>query len=608
MFQELTSQQLLMFGIAFIVVFVLIMVVTIVFILRRKQLDTGLKGKQVKGKRQAVESTQRTKKAGTKRGKQPAAKSKKRGKRRRLPEDEIEESSPGPSPRRRSLTGSTTKTKPPEPKKEEPAKPAAKTTPPPAPKKEEPPARPPQEVHPSSQGSDAIPGIPGDDSGVIQWDFEALKGKQESTSDVDEEAAKATSILRVEDIQRAQQESAAAEEEDSDDELDFGVDSLKEETEVPDTPPSMKSGTKPSSEVPDESMEIDLDELGTLTGDAEAEEAPVEAAPSDESEDDISGALDEIAESIEEETPEEDESPAETPSEEDLELKLADTDDDINLEDLASMASDEAPEDEEHMLELGDDDDDEIGNLVNMLQETDGAAGAEENAADALQEIAEDSEEDEEDEVLVRFDEEDHMEDADEDVDDDEIPGIAGLLDDDDDEDDSLGLEDDSGIADVIGEQEDTSEKEGASGIFGDDWIGDVFEQPDSIFSGMEDDDQPKPKGTRKMKSRGKKPAAKGKKKPSRAAGRGGSEDRTVKKAKRMARTIAGDIKMYHGAKLEEGIENGDITAVLGGEIEKGKAFFLEEMPPELENPLDYFYDGLVEVLANGDQSLISRD
>jgi hypothetical protein len=78
----------------------------------------------------------------------------------------------------------------------------------------------------------------------------------------------------------------------------------------------------------------------------------------------------------------------------------------------------------------------------------------------------------------------------------------------------------------------------------------------------------------------------------------GGEGDR--EEARRFARLLASEIKLYNEREVSEGRERGDLYARLRDDIERGRRLYEERVPAEVRSGADYYYEELVQVLAGG--------
>jgi hypothetical protein len=75
--------------------------------------------------------------------------------------------------------------------------------------------------------------------------------------------------------------------------------------------------------------------------------------------------------------------------------------------------------------------------------------------------------------------------------------------------------------------------------------------------------------------------------------------------ARRYARLLVSEIKLYHEPAVIEGRRDRDLATRLGGEITHARAMYDQRVPPHVRERADYFHDELVRTLANGDGSLL---
>jgi hypothetical protein len=80
-----------------------------------------------------------------------------------------------------------------------------------------------------------------------------------------------------------------------------------------------------------------------------------------------------------------------------------------------------------------------------------------------------------------------------------------------------------------------------------------------------------------------------------------GNVDLSENDAKRFARLLITEIKLYQSTKIESGLRNNNLYEVLRDEIERARKMFQKRiMSREFEK---YFDEALVEILADGDPS-----
>ncbi len=80
------------------------------------------------------------------------------------------------------------------------------------------------------------------------------------------------------------------------------------------------------------------------------------------------------------------------------------------------------------------------------------------------------------------------------------------------------------------------------------------------------------------------------------------SEDSEMhEKAKRLARLLVSEIKLYNEELVEEGQRNRNIYESLKEEIDRSRQAFEDRVDERIRNTNDYFYQELVRILASGD-------
>jgi hypothetical protein len=71
--------------------------------------------------------------------------------------------------------------------------------------------------------------------------------------------------------------------------------------------------------------------------------------------------------------------------------------------------------------------------------------------------------------------------------------------------------------------------------------------------------------------------------------------------ARRFARLLVSEIKLYNEAKVEQGRKNKDLYERLKEDIDRSRQMYDERIPDEVRKQSNYFYDELVRILADGD-------
>jgi hypothetical protein len=75
--------------------------------------------------------------------------------------------------------------------------------------------------------------------------------------------------------------------------------------------------------------------------------------------------------------------------------------------------------------------------------------------------------------------------------------------------------------------------------------------------------------------------------------------------AKRYARLLVSEIKLYHEPAVVDGRRDRDLATRLGGEIARARVMYEERVPVHVRERRDYFQEELVKTLADGDSSLL---
>jgi hypothetical protein len=88
-------------------------------------------------------------------------------------------------------------------------------------------------------------------------------------------------------------------------------------------------------------------------------------------------------------------------------------------------------------------------------------------------------------------------------------------------------------------------------------------------------------------------------------AGDGASEESAA--ARRYARLLVSEIKMYHEAEVVAGRKEKDLGKRLGGEISRARSLFEQRVAPHVRQQTDYFREELVRTLADGDAGLLGK-
>ena len=70
--------------------------------------------------------------------------------------------------------------------------------------------------------------------------------------------------------------------------------------------------------------------------------------------------------------------------------------------------------------------------------------------------------------------------------------------------------------------------------------------------------------------------------------------------ARRFARLLVSEIKLYNEAKVEVGRKNNDLYERLKEDIDRSRQMYDERIAEDVRKVSNYFYDELVRILADG--------
>lgn len=79
------------------------------------------------------------------------------------------------------------------------------------------------------------------------------------------------------------------------------------------------------------------------------------------------------------------------------------------------------------------------------------------------------------------------------------------------------------------------------------------------------------------------------------------SDEALHEEARRLARLLVSEIKLYNEEQVEEGRRNRDIYERLKEDIDRSRQMYDERVDPKILRSTDYFYQELVRILASGD-------
>lgn len=77
--------------------------------------------------------------------------------------------------------------------------------------------------------------------------------------------------------------------------------------------------------------------------------------------------------------------------------------------------------------------------------------------------------------------------------------------------------------------------------------------------------------------------------------------------ARRYARLLVSEIKLYHEAEVVAGRRERDLAMRLGREISRARVLYQRRVPVRVRGSADYFHDELVRTLADGDGALLAQ-
>jgi hypothetical protein len=91
------------------------------------------------------------------------------------------------------------------------------------------------------------------------------------------------------------------------------------------------------------------------------------------------------------------------------------------------------------------------------------------------------------------------------------------------------------------------------------------------------------------------------------AAGQGDSGENmnNEQAARRYARLLVSEIKLYHESAVTAGRRERDLATRLGGEIARARVLYEQRVPKDARGGSDYFLEELVRTLADGDAGLL---
>ncbi len=77
-------------------------------------------------------------------------------------------------------------------------------------------------------------------------------------------------------------------------------------------------------------------------------------------------------------------------------------------------------------------------------------------------------------------------------------------------------------------------------------------------------------------------------------------ESKRHDEARRFARLLVSEIKLYNESKVDQGRKNRDLYERLKEDIDRSRQMYDERIPEDVRKASNYFYDELVRILAEG--------
>jgi len=89
------------------------------------------------------------------------------------------------------------------------------------------------------------------------------------------------------------------------------------------------------------------------------------------------------------------------------------------------------------------------------------------------------------------------------------------------------------------------------------------------------------------------------------ASAQSGDAGKKHDEARRFARLLVSEIKLYNEGKVEQGRKNRDLYERLKEDIDRSRQMYDERIPEDVRKATNYFYDELVRILADGDANAL---
>jgi len=81
--------------------------------------------------------------------------------------------------------------------------------------------------------------------------------------------------------------------------------------------------------------------------------------------------------------------------------------------------------------------------------------------------------------------------------------------------------------------------------------------------------------------------------------------DERHEEARRFARLLVSEIKLYNERAVLEGREGGNLYQRLREDIDRSRQMYDERIPPDVRSQTNFFYEELVRILADGRQDAL---
>ena len=88
-------------------------------------------------------------------------------------------------------------------------------------------------------------------------------------------------------------------------------------------------------------------------------------------------------------------------------------------------------------------------------------------------------------------------------------------------------------------------------------------------------------------------------------SGRSPEEEAQFEEARRFARLLISEIKLYNEEEVERGRAARDIYQRLKEDIDRSREMYEKRIPEEIRSAQDYFHAELVRILADGDSDAL---